>query len=115
EVQQDRRQGQGNLFDAFDGAAGDKNGQPADSLPDIPEWSDSEKLKNEKEALDFYFSSHPLAQHAEDLKRFSPYTVDQLGNLPPNQEVVLGGMLTQLRLMNTKKARNGNSRYVRCK
>jgi DNA polymerase III subunit alpha len=29
--------------------------------------------------------------------------------------VTLGGMLTQVRFMNTKKARNGNSRYVRCK
>ena len=27
----------------------------------------------------------------------------------------MGGMLTVVRLMNTKKARNGNSRYVRCK
>src|SRR5207249_9929302 len=73
------------------------------------------KLRNEKEALDFYFSSHPLAQHEQDLRRFSPYTVQQLANLPPNQEVILGGMLTQIRFQNTKKARNGNSRYVRCK
>ena len=32
-----------------------------------------------------------------------------------NQEVFLGGMLTLVRLMNTKKARNGNSRYARFK
>src|SRR5262249_19723792 len=31
------------------------------------------------------------------------------------QEVTLAGMLTQIRFQNTKKARNGNSRYVRCK
>ena len=85
------------------------------ALPDVPEWSDSEKLRNEKEALDFYFSSHPLAQHEEDLRRFAPYTVSQLVNLPPNQEVILGGMLTQIRYQNTKKARNGNTRYVRCR
>src|SRR5207244_889300 len=29
--------------------------------------------------------------------------------------VILGGILTQIRFQNTKKARNGNSRYVRCK
>jgi DNA polymerase-3 subunit alpha len=29
--------------------------------------------------------------------------------------VIIGGMLTQVRYMNTKKARNGNSRYCRCK
>ena len=34
-------------------------------LLDVPEWPDAEKLKFEKEALDFYISSHPLAQHAQ--------------------------------------------------
>ena len=43
------------------------------------------------------------------------HTVEQLKQLPAEQEVTLGGMLTQVRFMNTKKARNGNSRYVRCK
>jgi DNA polymerase-3 subunit alpha len=84
-------------------------------MPDIPEWPESEKLKNEKEALDFYFSSHPLAQHEAELRRFSNITIEQLKNMPSGQEILLGGMLTQIRFMNTKKARNGNSRYVRCK
>jgi DNA polymerase-3 subunit alpha len=113
EFQHDRRMGQVNLFDAV-GGPDEKDGSPA-ALPEIPEWSDSEKLKNEKEALDFYFSSHPLAQHEADLNRFRSHTADQLSNLGANQEVLLGGMLTQVRYMNTKKARNGNSRYVRCK
>jgi DNA polymerase-3 subunit alpha len=118
EVQQDRRLGQKSLFDAF---AGDGAAEPSPTaglsevLPDVPEWPDSEKLKNEKEALDFYFSSHPLAQHEELLRRFATHTVDQLGNLVANQEVILGGLLTQIRYLNTKKARNGNSRYLRCK
>jgi DNA polymerase-3 subunit alpha len=119
EVQQDRRQGQKSLFELLSGN-GDAEAAAApasatDALPDIPEWSDSEKLKNEKEALDFYFSSHPLAQHEEVLRRFATHTVDQLANLVANQEVVLGGLLTQIRYMNTKRARNGNTRYLRCK
>ncbi len=114
EMQQDRRAGQGNLFDAFAGGAAEPT-RSAEALPDIPEWPDSEKLKNEKEALDFYFSSHPLAQHEAALRRYATHTVDQLSEVGLNQEVILGGMLTQIRLMNTKKARNGNSRYVRCK
>jgi DNA polymerase-3 subunit alpha len=82
-------------------------------LPDVPDWSETEKLKNEKEALDFYLSSHPLAQHGELLRRFSMYTVSQLAGLPANQEVVVGGMLTQVRFKDTKVARNGNSRFAR--
>lgn len=114
ERQHDLRQGQRNLFDSF--AEESSAAASTDvSLPDIPPWSESEKLKNEKEALDFYFSSHPLAQHDEVLQRFRTHTAGHLDNLEANVEVILGGMLTQVRFMNTKNARNGNSRYVRCK
>lgn len=113
ELQDDRRHGQRNFFDVFDGSPTATTA--AEALPDMPEWPDSEKLKGEKETLDFYFSSHPLAQHEEDLRRFASHTVEQLRNLEPTQEVILGGMLAELRLMNTKRARNGNTRYLRCK
>jgi DNA polymerase-3 subunit alpha len=115
ETQQDRRAGQLSLFGAAGGSENGVASSRSPELPDIPEWPDSEKLKNEKEALDFYFSSHPLAQYADDLRHFATHTVNQLGNLAANQEVILGGVLTQIRLMNTKRARNGNTRYARCK
>ena len=113
--QEDLRRGQRSLFEAV---GGDEPGVVADSvdaLPEVPEWTESEKLKYEKEVLDFYFSSHPLAQREKELRRFSSHTVEQIKQLQAEQEVTLGGMLTQVRFMNTKKARNGNSRYVRCK
>jgi DNA polymerase-3 subunit alpha len=113
ELQHDRRHGQRNFFDVAAGSAAAPEAA-AETLPDVPEWPDSEKLKNEKEALDFYLSSHPLAQY-EDKLRLSQHRVDRLGELGPNQEVMIGGMLTEIRFMNTKQARNGNSRYVRCK
>jgi DNA polymerase-3 subunit alpha len=112
ELQEDRRSGQRNFLDIF-ASSSPEPVTGAQALPDIPEWSNTEKLKNEKEALDFYFSSHPLAQHEEDLRRFVKFTLDKIGGLPPNQEIIAGGMLSQVRFMNTKKARNGNTRYVR--
>jgi DNA polymerase-3 subunit alpha len=114
ERQNDRRVGQGNLFDTS--AAVENSPAPAsEGLPDVPEWSESEKLKYEKEVLDFYFSSHPLAQQEKELRRFATHTVQQMKALAADEEVTVGGMLTQVRYMNTKKARNGNSRYLRCK
>jgi DNA polymerase-3 subunit alpha len=116
DLQSDLRSGQKNFFDMFeegDPKAGSQSA--AHSLPDIPEWPDSERLKYEKEALDFYFSSHPLAQHEKQLRGFATQRVENLVNLAVNQEVLIGGMLTQIRFQNTKKARNGNTRYVRCK
>jgi DNA polymerase-3 subunit alpha len=114
EVQQDRRHGQGSLFGSADDPAGPE--APADvTLPDVPEWPAAEKLRYEKEALDFYVSSHPLAQHEELLRLFSTHQLGDLRSLNAGQEVLIGGMLTQVRFQNTKKARNGNSRYLRCK
>src|SRR5207244_3759041 len=86
---------------------------PLDSLPDVPEWPDSEKLRYEKEALDFYITSHPLTQYEDLIRRFSSHKIQQIAELEINQEVVIGGMITELRLQNTKKARNGNTRYAR--
>ena len=80
-------------------AAGTGPAGHGELLPDVPEWSDSEKLKNEKEALDFYFSSHPLAQHEAELRRFASHSVEQLAKLEANQEVLLAGMLNQVRFL----------------
>jgi DNA polymerase-3 subunit alpha len=113
EVQDDRRKGQRSLFDAF-GEDGPAEAPAPEPLPDLPEWPETEKLKYEKEALDFYFSSHPLAQHEDDIRRFATHTVGQVPELADGQEVVVGGMLSGVRFRNTQNARNGNSRYVLC-
>jgi DNA polymerase-3 subunit alpha len=111
ELQQDRRHGQMNLFESLSNGTA---GAPADaeSLPDVPEWPVPEKLKYEKEALDFYISSHPLTQHEDVLRRFSTHTIGQLAELSGGQDVLVGGMLTQLQYRNTKSSRNGNTRYL---
>jgi DNA polymerase-3 subunit alpha len=114
EMQDDRRRGQRSLFEELDGGTA-ASASSDNTLPDVPEWSDTERLKYEKEALDFYISSHPLAQFEGMLRLFSPYRVGQLGDVASGQEILVGGMLTQIRFGNTKKARNGNSRYMRCK
>ena len=113
--QVDRKHGQLNLFDAVETANGDGAASPSDGLRNIAEWPPLEKLKYEKESLDFYISSHPLGQYEDTLRRFSNQAAATLKQAEPNQEVFIGGMLTLVRLMNTKKARNGNSRYARFK
>ncbi|MSQ93516.1 MAG: DNA polymerase III subunit alpha [Gemmataceae bacterium] len=113
--QDDRKHGQMNLFESFDGGNGESQKSANEGLRNVPEWPPLEKLKYEKESLDFYISSHPLGQYEEPLRRFSSHAAATLKACEPNQEVFLGGMLTVVRLMNTKKARNGNSRYARFK
>jgi len=102
----DRRRGQQSFFDMFgdgdDGAAA-KAGS-AHGLLDVPEWPDAEKLKFEKEALDFYVSSHPLAQHEEQLKRFRTHDAAQVLKLPAGTAVLAAGMVTQFQVRTAQKS-----------
>lgn len=113
ELQQDRKRGQRSIFEMLDPESAAES--LSESMPDMPDWPASERLKHEKESLDFYFSSHPLTEYAEELRRFASHSIEQLKNLSDGQRVLVGGMFTQCRFMNVKKARNGNTRYVRCK
>src|SRR5207253_7162015 len=115
ERQADRRMGQLTMFESFGGGGGTSApalAAPAEALPDVEPWPETEKLKYEKEVLDFYFSSHPLAQREKELRRFATHTADQLRQLPADQEVTLGGLMVEVQYRNTKKARNGNSRFI---
>ena len=82
-----------------------------EALPDVPPWSETDKLKYEKEVLDFYLSSHPLAQNEKLLARYRSHTAEEMKHLVADQETTLAGMFAQIALKNTQKARNGNSRY----
>ncbi|MGL4554031.1 MAG: DNA polymerase III subunit alpha, partial [Gemmataceae bacterium] len=114
ERQSDKKRGQSSLFEAPAEA-----GPQADadvSLPDVEAWPEADKLKFEKEVLDFYFSSHPLAERDKDISRYATHKVGELKGVPGDTEVTIGGMLTQVRVMSYKKPqRNGNTRYGRCK
>ncbi|MCH8212452.1 MAG: DNA polymerase III subunit alpha [Proteobacteria bacterium] len=42
---------------------------PANSLPQVPDWADIERLNHESEAVGFYLSAHPLDGFARRLER----------------------------------------------
>ena len=113
-LQQDRKRGQMSLFDGFEEEEAEEPEIQYD-LPAVDEWPNMDKLKYEKEVLDFYVSSHPLAQSEQLMRLFSTNTSQDLENIQPGQEVLMGGMLSQIRFGDTRKARNGNSRYARFK
>jgi DNA polymerase-3 subunit alpha len=107
--QKDARLGQGNLFGAAEESTADA---AKETLPDVAAWTETDKLKYEKEVLDFYISSHPLAQNEKLLARYRSHTAEEMKQLAADQETTLGGMFAQISLKNTQKARNGNSRYL---
>jgi DNA polymerase-3 subunit alpha len=107
----DRRSGQKSLFDAVDEQPGH---EAAINLPDIPEWSERERLLLEKETLGFYLSNHPLAEHQKTLAAYCTHTTSELANVRDRGEVVLGGMLSAIRISHVRNPRPGaaNTKYA---
>lgn len=121
-IQEDRKRGQRSLFDAFDdrpkshgnGNGHGKNGSAHDFfLPDVPEMPEVERLAEEKKALGFYMSSHPLARHAQILQVLASHRVTDLAELPEKSEVVLGGIISSFQVRNVQKSRSGLTRMAK--
>jgi DNA polymerase-3 subunit alpha len=98
---EDRRIGQLSLF----GDNSESVSPVEERLPDIPEWEDHEKLAREKEVLGFYFSSHPLREYEQMLRRYCTHTIDELGQLPQGTEVVVGGVVSAIVTKHTRTVR----------
>jgi DNA polymerase-3 subunit alpha len=108
----DRRRGQRSFLDLLGDADADRGERPNHGLPDIPEWPETEKLKFEKEALDFYMSSHPLAQHDEQLRRFRTHDCAELVKAKSGSEGRLGGMIVELLVRTANRGRNQGRKYA---
>ena len=106
----DRKAGQKSLFDDVD--EGETTDQTV-SLPEIPEWDEREKLLFEKEVLGFYLSSHPLAEYEQTLATYCSHTTAELAELSDRTEVMVGGMLSAIKLAHVRKSRdNGSTKYA---
>jgi DNA polymerase-3 subunit alpha len=82
---------------------------PAD-YPDVPEWPDAELLKNEREAIGYYATDHPLAEHERLLRLLAGCTTESLGTLKDRTRVRLGGMIREPRTTIVKSGRNEGRR-----
>lgn len=71
--------------------------------PEVPRWSDRERLQNEKLALGYYLSGHPFHAHAPELGAFIQTRLDQL--TPQPQPVLLAGIVHSLRIQTTRRGR----------
>ena len=72
-------------------------------LPNIPEWDQSERLKQERELTGFYISSHPLARYEGTIQALATATTIGLSELSDGREVKLCGIVTTVKSMLTKK------------
>jgi DNA polymerase-3 subunit alpha len=100
--QRDRASGQARIFDMMSGEGGEEAGD-GPPLSDVPEWPERERLANEKEALGFYITGHPLAQLEDVLAQYATFDTVSLANVGDKQEVRIGGVVSKLREITTKR------------
>lgn len=111
----DKRRGQKNIFDIFDGSEDEADTNRfgfREGLADVAEWPELEKLKLEKEALDFYISSHPLAQFDHQLRLFRTHDAAALAKLSAGTEIRIGGMVIEHIPKVVTKGRNQGNRWA---
>ncbi|MEW6411095.1 MAG: DNA polymerase III subunit alpha [Candidatus Zixiibacteriota bacterium] len=75
----------------------------APPLPDIPEWSNSAKLAQEKAMLGYYISGHPLDKYKDEMAYFTTYRIGELGRAADQKEVTVGGVVSSVKRMLDKK------------
>ena len=98
--QKDRLSGQGKLFMAPEESSNNGGGE---DIPDKGEWPDRQKWSYEKETLGYYVTGHPLQDYAKELEKFADVSASQIGEELSGQEISIGGIITGLRRLRTRK------------
>ena len=98
-AQADKAAGQMNLF------GGQQEALQEERLNELPDWSEGEKLKFEKEAVGFYLSGHPLKEYRALLDTFAMADIGAIGKMEAKENVVVGGLISQVNRMVTKTGR----------
>ena len=99
-VQKERCDPQMGLFD--DGADCTLSVTPP-VMPQIPEWSEKERLAREKDALGFFISGHPLARFENIMAKYASLKTDQLDSASDGQMLRMGGLVASVKVIRTKK------------
>lgn len=97
--------GQGSLFGAIGagGAPGESAAPLQPTLPNIPPFSESDRLTQEKAILGFYISGHPLEPFRAECELLATHTVAQLGAWRP-ESMALAGVVTAIKRQISKKS-----------
>jgi DNA polymerase-3 subunit alpha len=107
-LQQEREAGQVSLFgeNAAPGAL-----PAAASLPELPAWSEQERLAREKEVLGFFISGHPLEPFRAEVEVFGSRTTATLHEWSEHP-VTVAAVITVVRRQISKKTGKEYARLV---
>jgi DNA-directed DNA polymerase III PolC len=97
--QEDAAAGQVSLFGDLMGDSPAETLKSSAALPNVAEWSESERLQREKDLLGFYISGHPLEPFRTECELFATHTLADLGaytDVPVSLGVVVTAIKKQI-------------------
>ncbi len=101
-AQKDKESGQAGLFGDLLGGAS-TGPAPERQLPDLPDWTATEKLRGEKEMLGFYVTGHPLDEFRWKVDELATHRSDSLTGLQKGEEIALCGVITGIQRRRNKE------------
>ncbi len=73
-----------------------------ETAENLQEWSETELLRYEKEALGFYITGHPLTKYTTVLENIGAKKTSELEELEDRKEIIIGGILRDIKRIQTK-------------
>ncbi len=100
--QKRQREAESGQHGLFMGSA-DAPPPPPFELPDVPEWTEAERLTGEKEVLGFYVTGHPLEKYSVRLEALTRHDTSSIEEMAHDAPVTLAGILRGLKVKPSKK------------
>ncbi len=97
-VWQDKIRGQSALFGIQEAASSNLQ-----ALPAVKAWSQSELSKQEKAAVGFYLSTHPLDEYRQVLEDLRIINIADYEDLKPGDKITIAGIVSGLQIRHSKK------------
>ncbi len=110
----DKAAGQGALFGGGMFAEPEPAAGAAESTPlaKVEPWSEAETLRQEKETLGFYVSSHPLEEWGNWARAFTPLKLSGLKDLAQDKRVIVAAMVQSVRTIIVKNGRSAGQKMA---
>jgi DNA polymerase-3 subunit alpha len=108
QVQRERESGQGSLLGLFGDTSALRRNPELERYPQLPEWSQAERLAHEKATLGFFLSGHPLDAYQDLIASYATCdsrTLLERAQAPKGEEkeVAIAGLIAGLRTLRTRK------------
>ncbi|HMN40491.1 MAG TPA: DNA polymerase III subunit alpha [Phycisphaerales bacterium] len=111
-VAADKAAGQGGLFLGGAPATAESKAAAPSGLVKVTPWTEGETLQQEKEALGFYVSSHPLTRWKQWAGVFATFTTETARAAPHDQRAVVAGLVQAIRPIIVKNGRSAGQKMA---